>query len=402
MKKSSKSIVTVLTCIILSLLFALNSLAVSYTNTAEPQRFNEDGTFRIMHVTDTHLEYYNLEASVWLIANACDREQPDMIALTGDIAMSDDKEEMVECIDRLMSVFEERNIPVAVCFGNHDIETQSFPDPSELMALYNSYSCSITVDEGDILTGCGTYNIPILGSDSNEMKFNIWVFDSGSSDGEGHYSNVPADQVEWYKAMSAKIEQENGKMNSLAFQHIIVPEIYDALTKHNSMKAYAFEHLYNDGEYYSFNSELENHGVLNETPCPGYYNHGEFAAMVDNGDVMAIFTGHDHTNAFSVKYQGINITNSLSTRYNGDAFSSQYGYRIIDINEADTSTYSTRVVHWYDYFTLNDIISMKQSGENYGASLAFDIEFKGFFRKLGRDIATTFVFIFTGRQAAYN
>ncbi|MBQ2812339.1 MAG: hypothetical protein IJE63_03720 [Clostridia bacterium] len=103
MKKSFKSICCMFLSIMLVLSFALSSLA--YTNTAEAQRFNEDGTFRIMHVTDTHLEYYNLEASVYLIAAACDREKPDMIALTGDIAMSDDKEEMDTCIDRLMTVF---------------------------------------------------------------------------------------------------------------------------------------------------------------------------------------------------------------------------------------------------------------------------------------------------------
>ncbi len=400
MKKSFKSICCMFLSIMLVLSFTLSSLA--YTNTAEAQRFNEDGTFRIMHVTDTHLEYYNLEASVYLIAAACDREKPDMIALTGDIAMSDDKEEMDTCIDRLMTVFEERNIPVAVCFGNHDIETKSYTNPSDLMALYNSYDCSISVDEGDALSGCGTYNIPILASDSDEMKFNVWVFDSGSTDGEGHYSNVPADQVEWYKTVYASIEQENGKINSLAFQHIIVPEIYDALKKYDTPRAYAFEHIYNKGEYYAFNPELENHGVLNEYPCPGYYNHGQFAAMVENGDVLGIFTGHDHTNAFSVKYQGINITNSLSSRYNGDAFSSQYGYRIIDISEADTSTYSTRAVHWYEFYTLADTVALKQSGDEYGASLAADVMFKGFFRKFADEFATTIVYMFTGRQCAYN
>ncbi|MBR2957312.1 MAG: metallophosphoesterase, partial [Clostridia bacterium] len=151
MKKSIKSTVCILLCISLMLSFAFGSFA--YTNTAEAQRFNDDGTFRIMHITDTHLGYSNLDASIYLIASACDREKPDMIALTGDIAMSDDKVEMDTCIDRFMRVFEERNIPVAVSFGNHDIETKSYPNPSDLMALYNSYECSISVDEGDILTG---------------------------------------------------------------------------------------------------------------------------------------------------------------------------------------------------------------------------------------------------------
>ena len=56
-------------------------------------------------------------------------------------------------------------------------------------------------------------------------------------------------------------------------------------------------------------------------------------AMVERGDVLAMFTGHDHSNAFGVKYQGIDIVNSLSTRYNGDAYSTQYGYRVIELDE---------------------------------------------------------------------
>jgi hypothetical protein len=42
--------------------------------------------------------------------------------------------------------------------------------------------------------------------------------------------------------------------------------------------------------------------------------------------------------------------NSLSSRYNGDRFSTQYGYRIIEIDENDTSVYETRAVHWYEVF----------------------------------------------------
>lgn len=398
MRNTVKKIAALAMVFALVFAFTAQTFAVNIDNTAAPLRFNEDSSFKIMHVTDTHLEYYNLEDSVWLIADACDREQPDLIALTGDIAMSDDKEEMLACIDALMSVFEERNIPVAVTLGNHDPETPHFTS-EELMAVYNSYPCSISIDEGEALTGCGTYNVPILSSKNDEIKFNLWFFDSGSSDGEGHYSNVPADQVEWYKEASKKLENNCGKkVNSLVFQHIIVPEIYDALEKHNSKIPYAYKHIYNENEFYSFNPDYENHGALRETPCPGYYNHGEFDAMVERGDVLAMFSGHDHTNAFSVKYKGINITNSLSTRYNGDAFSSQYGYRMIVLDEKDSSKYETYVVHWYDYFTLSDLFD---ADDSLGRNLTAKILFLGFLQKTAQNIAYKFIRIFSGRQVNY-
>lgn len=398
MKNTFKKFAAVATALAMIFALASQAFAADLGNTTAPLRFNEDSTFKIMHVTDTHLEYYNLEESVWLISDACDKEKPDLIALTGDIAMSDDKEEMLACIDALMSVFEEREIPVAVTLGNHDPETPNFTS-EELMKVYNSYSCSISVDEGDALTGCGTYNVPILASKSDDVKFNLWFFDSGSSDGEGHYSNVPADQVEWYKETSAKLERDcGGKVSSLVFQHIIVPEIYDALEKHDSKVAYSFEHIYNENEFYSFSPDYENHGVLNETPCPGYYNHGEFEAMVERGDVLGMFSGHDHTNAFSVKYKGINITNSLSTRYNGDAFSSTYGYRMIILDENDTSKYETYSVHWYDYFTLSDLFD---AADSYGRSLTAKLLFLGFLQKSADGFALKFIYAFTGRQVSY-
>ena len=150
-----------------------------------------------------------------------------------------------------------------------------------------------------------------------------------------------------------------------------------------------------------FDESAVNYGTLNETPCPGYYNHGQFDAMAEKGDVLAMFTGHDHTNAFGVRYNGIDIVNSLSTRYNGDAYSAQYGYRIIDVKESDTSTYTTKVVHWYDMFTMSDVFALAAEGDSFGSSTVFNVVFQGFFQKLGKDISRVFAELVTGRQVTY-
>lgn len=330
-----------------------------------------------MHVTDTHLEDYNLEASVWAIGEACDAEKPDIVMITGDnVQNCDNPEDTKRLIDGLMNVFESRDIPVAVTFGNHDSETGAM-SREELMTYYNTFSCSVSVDDGELLSGCGTYNIPVMSSDGSRIKFNLWVFDSGDYDSEGHYGCVQSDQVEWYKAKSDMLALANGgeRVNSLVFQHIIVPEVYDALLKTDSQKLFSFKHMYND-EYYMFNPENENFGTLNETPCCGYLNYGQFDAMVEKGDVLAMFTGHDHTNAFGVKHKGIDITNSLSTRYNGNCFSTTYGYRIIEVDENDTSVYTTKVVHWYDFFDIEYAFAEKQSGDDYGFRTALDLPSK--------------------------
>ena len=363
---------------------------------AQPLQFGEDGKFSIMHVTDTHLEDYNIDDSVWLIGVACDKEQPDLVVITGDnVQNADDAEVTKGYITKLMTVFEERSIPVAVTFGNHDSERGAM-SREELMAFYNTFSVSRSVDDGEALTGCGTYNLPILTSDGERVGFNVWVFDSNDYDEDGNYSFVHEDQIEWYKAASDALRAENGgeTVYSLAFQHIIVPEIYDALKKSDTATLFAFEHIYEDG-YYMFDPDNTNYGTLNEMPCPGKQNAGQFDAMVNQGDVLAVFTGHDHTNAFGVKYKGIDITNSLSTRYNGDAFSSQYGYRMLTVDENNPSEYETKVVHWYDMITFENLTE-------YGTNkTAWSVAFNGFFQKLFQSFYREFASIITGRTVSY-
>ena len=398
MKKTARSILSLILCLTLAagaVLFA----AADGDLTARAFRFNADGRFRILHITDTHLHEDNVAESTRLIALACDVEQPDLVMLTGDLAPEDTYEKTAERVDQLMQVFESRNIPVAVTFGNHDSENGAYTREA-VMALYNAYSCSVSVDDGDLLTGCGTYRIPIYASEGDGLRFNLWVFDSGDYDGEGHYANVAEDQVEWYKETSSEIERLSGKkIYSLAFQHIIVPEIYEALEGKDYWTAYSYPHIYNEDRYYRFSKEYTNYGMLHEYPCPGYYNHGQFAAMVERGDVLAMFTGHDHTNAFGVNYKGIDIVNSLSTRYNGDAFSTQYGYRVIELDENAPDTYETRVVRWYDFVYRSDVKAFAQGRED--KNLFAEIRFVGFFQKFFQGLCIFFIQALTGRTVKY-
>lgn len=395
-----------ITSLILAVVLAAGFSVCSFADGSESKilSFDSDGNFRIMHITDTHLEDYNVDASVWAIGEACDLEKPDLAVITGDnVQNCKDAAQTKVLIDKLMNVFEEREIPVAVTFGNHDSETGAMTR-EELMAYYNTFSCSFSVDDGETLSGCGTYNLPIMSSDGETVKFNIWVFDSGDYDAEGHYSCVQADQVEWYKAKSDELKAANDgeNVNSLVFQHIIVPEVYDALEKVENKTLFSFKHMYNEGEYYRFDPQTINYGTLNETPCCGYENYGQFDAMVEKGDVLAMFTGHDHTNAFGVYYKDIDIVNSLSTRYNGDAYSTQYGYRIIDVDENYTLDYTTKVVHWYDIFDMGYALLEKAEGDGFGFRIALDIAFKGFFQEIIIKVYREFSSLLTLRRVSYS
>ncbi len=366
-------------------------------------KFNSNGKLKIMHITDTHLEDDNIDMSVWLMGEACDREKPDIAIVTGDNVQNCDDEKITKgYIDKLMNVFQKRNIPVAITFGNHDSEVGALSREG-LMEYYNSFSCSVSRDFKN-LPDCATYNVPVLSSDGGKVKFNLWVFDSNDYDEEGHYGCVLPPQVEWYKNKSDEITKENNgeKVYSLAFQHMIVEDVYEALKKVNKRKLYSFPHMYNKKDFYMFDPNFQNFGTLNETPCSGFHNFGQFEAMVEKGDVLGIFSGHDHTNAFAVRHKGIDIGNSLSTRYNDDRFSSQYGYRILQVDERDTSKYTSRVVHWYNMFTSNDLKEFKAKGDDFGYKTAKSVTFKGVLQRFYTKTGRVFCHLVTGRKNTYN
>ncbi len=372
-------------------------------NTARSIKFNSNGRLKIMHVTDTHIEDENINYSLVLIARGCDIEKPDIVIVTGDNVLNyDDVEKTKSYITRFMKIFSDRGIPVAITFGNHDSETGPL-SRRELMAYYNTFDCSVTNLNGTELAETGTFNVPVLSSNGSEMKYNLWVLDSGDYDDQGHYGCTSAEDVEWYKQKSDLITKENGKrIYSLAFQHIIVPEVYDVLKKVNKHKLYSFSHMYNKDDYYMFDPRQVNYGTLNETPCCGYPNYGQFEAMLEKGDVLGIFSGHDHTNAFGVKCKGIDIVNSLSTRYNGDRFATMYGYRIIEVDEKDTSRYTSYNMRWYNMYSKQDLKELKANADPFTLKTARMVTRKGRIQKLHTKVGRSFTRLVTGRQVSYN
>ncbi len=366
-------------------------------------KFNSDGKLKIMHITDTHLEDDNIDASLWLIDEACKREKPDIAVVTGDnVHNYDSPEKTKEYIGRLMAIFEKYDIAAAVTFGNHDSERGPL-SREELMLCYSSFSCHVSNDKNEKPFKSGTYSVPVLSRDGKEIKFNLWIFDSGDYDKDGNYGCMSAEDVRWYKEKSDEIKKNNGGKTvfSLGFQHMIVPEVYDVLKKTEKRKLYSFPHIINKDEYYMFSPDTVNFGTLNETPCSGGENFGQFDAMVEKGDVLAVFSGHDHTNAFGVRNNGIDIVNTVSTRSQSDRFSSQYGYRIIEVDEKDTSRYNSRVEHWYNMFTVKDIKEISKRGDSFGKSVAACVKYKGLIQRFMTKTGRSFCYAVTGRKNTY-
>ena len=284
-----------------------------------------------------------------------------------------------KAIREYMDIFEERGIKVVAVFGNHDDEETKSTKEHQL-SVYESYDCYIGKKGFCIKDRIGTYNLPIMKSDGSGYGFNLWFTDSGTYNTEndyGGYACVYKEQIEWYKETAATLKKENGGkvVPSINFQHIIVPEIYDALKqikipklgcvirKKNPLNEKTRFYVLPDGAK----------GQLREYPCPPYYNNGQYDAMLETGDVLATVSGHDHENTFEIDYKGIKIINTPTVGFN--AYNDiNVGSRVFVIDENEPESFEIYCLTYSDVYPDID--------ELYEARILYNIDTTGWPTKL--------------------
>lgn len=366
-----KKLVSAAICATLSmcLMGASVSASAKAEKTDKTLQFGEDGKFTVLHVTDIQDRYPMNSVSRQYLIDTIEKVRPDLVVLGGDnIAGNVIKRQanIDKAINEYMSIFEERGIKVAAVYGNHDAESKASTKEYQ-QAIYESYSCYVGSEgftDGDRV---GNYNLPILSSDGSRYAFNLWFIDSGDYNRDnklGGYAVVTESQIEWYKQQSQALKEANGgaPVPSVSFQHIIVPEIFDALKQVDKGTKGAIEKQHpitKEKKYYVLPEGAK--GELNETPCPPEYTLGQFDAMLEMGDMLAVVSGHDHTNTFEVNHKGIDIINtpcmSFSTAsYNGD----NMGTRVFVFDENAPENYDTYVIGFDDIYAQDD--KLMQSG----------------------------------------
>ncbi len=334
---------------------------VSADSAKSPLRFDENGEFKIMHLCDCQDGYPASEKMLKFIDAALKEYQPDIVVLGGDNVVSD-FEDKDEAIKELVDVFVANETYFTLVFGNHDCEQGMTND--ELMVLYQKYGGEycLASDPEPELHGCGTQMLPVLSTMGDSTEFALYMFDSGSHayDENGNdvgYDCVHEDQIEWYKDTSKNLEaQEGKKIPGLAFQHIVVGEAYDALfyETSNDVDLGVLTPKYN-GKTYTFFPRTNNFtGFLLEFPCPGYYNYGQFDAMVERGDILGIFSGHDHINNYETELDGIKIINTAGATFNSYGKEMTRGMRMITVRDSNTWEFETESVTINGFALGND------------------------------------------------
>lgn len=409
-----KKFLSVILCVLI--VFSCCAFAVAAENKDNALRFNEDGSFKVLQIADLQDGVLFRELTKNFIVDLLDNENPDLVVLTGDnIAPG-------ACptygmtwtsINHFMSIFEEKNVPVAIVYGNHDAD-RNIASKECQWEIYESYDCFVGVPDSEELTGFGTYYLPVLASDSDEHKFTFWFFDSQEGNVEndlGGYGCVAKDQIDWYVRTETALKEANGGeiIPSFAFQHIIVPEIYDTFYKLwetdpetgnvtivGDPDEYKKELLleFNNAAYVFPEQYIDEDTFIGEACCPPVYSNGQADALVDTGNVLGIAVGHDHVNSFVVPYRGLDIVQTPTASF-GSYGDMNRGARVITFNESNLNEYETDVIFFRDYYDLSDEelynrFVFNSESSDYSSSDRFVAMIKYIFLKMKRIIGNIF------------
>jgi 3',5'-cyclic AMP phosphodiesterase CpdA len=251
-------------------------------------RFRPDGTFTVAQLTDIH--WRNGDAadlrSRALLEQVLDVERPDLVVLTGDVVEGSEAADPAEAYRQAVAPLERRGVPWASVFGNHDDEG-TLSRRQILDAIRRGRSC-LTESGPPAITGVGNYALRLAGR-RGRLAAVLYFLDSNSYDrrGLGDYAWIGHDQIVWYRRQSRRFRDEYRgpaeRLPALAFFHIPLPEYAEAWER------------------------VECRGHRNEPVCAPALNSGFFAALVEEGDVLGTFVGHDHVNDFEGELHGIRL-----------------------------------------------------------------------------------------------
>lgn len=288
-----------------------------------PLKFRQDGTFTIVQATDLHLE--NMEPAdhqtLKLLGEVLDAERPDLVAFTGDFVSGYAAKRPLETATAVVQVAEQRKLPWAAVFGNHDDESSALR--SQLMTHLQTFDHNLSVPGPRDIGGVGNYVLRLASAGGPGLAAALYFLDSGAyapKPLEGYGWIQPA-QVHWYLEQARALEAEYrlaggtaARLPALGFFHIPLPE------------------------YMEVWSTRKCRGVRYEEVCAPKVNSGFFAAMLEAGDIMGTFVGHDHINDFDGDLHGIRLCYGRGGGFN--AYGKPgflHGARVIRLREGERS-----------------------------------------------------------------
>ncbi|HIS68715.1 MAG TPA: metallophosphoesterase [Candidatus Gallacutalibacter stercoravium] len=327
-------------------------------------RFREDGTFKILILTDPHggTELHpQLKPGIDAMITAA---QPDLVLLGGDLTGPyigcTTQEELYAYLALIMQIPEQQGIPWAHVFGNHDYNKGLSNEKQQ--EVFQSFSWCVSKRGPQDIHGVGNYVLPIYHSHTDKVVFQVWGMDTHDDNrcfaqeyglpedtlfilpehfAMGYHSDsIHTDQLIWYFETSKAIEKSLGyQVPGMMYMHIPLPEF--CLIPRNPQQTHMT-------------------GVMREHVGCNELNPGLFSACLQRGDIVGIFAGHDHLNDFCGQYCGITLGNCAGINYDCGSDDDLRGGRIVEVSQNDPRRIKTYMLH------LRDILG--ERADNHGRS----------------------------------
>lgn len=310
-------------------------------------QFHHDRPFRLLQFTDLHHGSSLHPKTAPAMSAMIDGVQPDMVVLTGDCAVAPDcksKGQLIEAVLHTATPCIKAKVPWAMTMGNHDAERIEplGMTKRELLAQYRSLPGNINRDVLSTIPGSGN-DVIFISRHAEHPDMAIWLFDSMDypasemqQQGINGYGWISHQQVNWFTEQSQWHHELFAKaIPGLAFFHIPLPEYHEVAASGAFVDA------------------------MNEKICAPEINTGLAAAMLEQGNIMGVFVGHDHTNTFVGNWHGISLGYGGSIGYGTYGLPDPHkhdlrGARLFEIPLSNPREYSTRYLLASDYLSSRD------------------------------------------------
>lgn len=279
--------------------------------------YPEDGTFTILWGTDFHLRrgpFSGRKKIYSLLEKAFNECDPDLTIITGDLLFSFNALSMLK---EFATFMEEHQRPWALVWGNHDGEYRH--DRVQLGDALTSYPHALFSRGEEWVLGESDYTIAL--TNQGEVVQALMFLDSHDhrvyEHGKGPDYIYPS-QIAWYSWVAQALEA----VPLYTFFHIPLPE---------------YREMWESGQ----GTGVKGDRKINTA----WENSGLFDTMLEHGNTIATFSGHDHLNDYAGEWKGITLHSGRSASYG--SYSSPWHAKGIKTITLDTNNPTNFTVTTY-------------------------------------------------------
>jgi len=263
--------------------------------------------FKILILTDQHYtRVFNDGKTDKLFDAMMKKAEPGLLILLGDQCFTPFNRAAYK---HLIKKADSYKTPWAVVFGNHDEQGKATKNYLCKMLAGSEY-CLFKYGP-DNIGGAGNYFINL--KNGADYVHTLYFLDTGVKEKKG-YRPTSQKQIDWYEWAVNGITTAAGE--TVPSTMLVHQPLFEYVAAYDAAL---------------LDAGLLFYGERREKECPPYTNPGLFDKIKTLDSTKNVFSGHDHTNDYSVLYDGVRLSYSLSSGYGSYGDKSLKGGTVVTV-----------------------------------------------------------------------